>query len=402
MDSLLDPRLAETRVLFALAAAEFEQRAQWRASAATFRAIDEVLREAQQHPEVFLDEQMIRGDAVELSVRAAVADLAVRLNLSEVTVRNHGHVAGTLRERMPSVWAWFCEGEISTQNAREASSVVLELPAQAWSEFDARLLEAARTLAPARFRAKARAVREQVEPTSLPERRRAARERRLVYSELDRDGMSWLHAYLPTEQAALATAHVDGLAFELFREADETRTLNQLRADVLADLLAGASSSSKATFTVALTIPALSLLRHSTESALLEGVGPIDIDTARQLAGEVPSFTRLLTEPFSKRVLQLDTRQRRPSAALTRWLRQQHATCDFPGCGRRAVDCDLDHTDDWATGGPTSAENLTPRCRKHHTMKHQTMWKVEQPPGADRAVWTSPTGFVREADPPLF
>ena len=135
---------------------------------------------------------------------------------------------------------------------------------------------------------------------------------------------------------------------------------------------------------------------------MLEGVGPIDLDTARGLSSTSPSFTRLLTEPVTGAVLQLDPKQYRTSAAVKRWFTIQHATCDFPGCGRRAANCDLDHTVAYAAGGQTTVENLAPRCRKHHTMKHQTRWKVEQPSGAPRAIWTSPTAYRRVADPPPF
>jgi len=109
---LLDPVDADVRVEFGMAEAEIAQRAQWRASAEVLRAIDATLREAAQHPEVFVDAGMLRGDAIEFAVRAAAADLAVRLNLAEATVRNHGHIAGTLRQRLPLLWARFAEGEV--------------------------------------------------------------------------------------------------------------------------------------------------------------------------------------------------------------------------------------------------------------------------------------------------
>jgi hypothetical protein len=226
-------------------------------------------------------------------------------------------------------------------------------------------------------------------------------QRRLV-TEFDRDGMGWLSAYLPSDTIALASARVDATAFDLFRERDETRTMNQLRADVVSDLLLGGAGSSKPGVTLAVTIPVLSLLGHSDEPALLEGVGPIDLDTARRLAATAPSLTRLLTDPVTGAVLQMDPQQYRTSAAMKRWFSIQHATCDFPGCGRRAVNCDLDHTTAWAAGGKTTTRNLAPRCRLHHTMKHQTRWRVEQPPGDPRPVWTSPTGHQRGADPPPF
>ena len=123
MDTLFDPARAQTRVEFGMAEAEVAQRAQWRNSAAVFGAIDLTLREAAAHPEVFIDAAMLRGDAVEFAERAAAADLAVRLNIAESTVRAYGHIASILRERMPVVWAWFVEGEVSTQNARHCSAV---------------------------------------------------------------------------------------------------------------------------------------------------------------------------------------------------------------------------------------------------------------------------------------
>ncbi len=401
MDTLLDPRLAETRVLFGMAEAEVAQRAQWRSSALVFAAIDNVLREAVAHPEVFVDEQMLRGDAVELSTRAAVADLAVRLNLAESTVRSHGHIASTLRHRMPALWASFAEGEVSTQNAREAASVVLTLPDSSWQAFDSQLVDAARKLAPARFRAKAVALGERLHATPSEERHVVASQRRGVWHEVDSDGMAWLNAYLPAEKVALAMTALDAAAFEAFREPDETRTMSQLRADILADVLMG-DEASRPTVALALTIPAGSMLGHSTDPAILEGVGPIDLDTARALAVLAPSVTRLLTDPFTGAVLQMDPNQYRSSAAMKRWFSIRHATCDHPGCGRRAVNCDLDHMTARVEGGKTTAQNLAPRCRLHHTLKHQTKWKVEQPPGAPRAIYTTPTGYRREADPPPF
>ena len=406
---LLDPARAETRVEFGMAEAEVAQRTLWRASAEVFRAIDATLREAAAHPEVFIDQQMLRGDASELAVRAAAADLAVRLNLAETTIRNYGHLARTLRERLPHLWGWFTEGDISTANARVAADVVFDLPAEHWASFEAQILDAARVLAPARFKERATAIGEKLQADTVTERHQAARQQRTVSIETDRDGMGWLNAYLPVSDLARISATVDHIAFGLSTAPDETRTMAQLKADTLTDLITGTSagtapggSSPRVGVTVAVTIPVLSLLGQSTDPAVLEGVGPIDMDTARRLAAEAPSITRLLTDPISGRVLTMDAKQYRPSKALKRWLAITQVTCDFPGCGRRATNCDLDHTIAWADGGTTTAGNLTHRCRKHHRMKHETKWRIEKPPGTTRATWISPTGHHRETDPPPF
>ena len=426
---LLDPADADTRVEFGMAEAEIAQRTQWRASAEVFRAIDETLREAAEHPEVFIDAAMLRGDAVEFAVRAAAGDLAVRLSLTESTVRGHGMIARILRARLPLVWCCFAEGEMSTQNAREAASIVIELPAALWVQFETKIMAVAQC-APSKFRACARAAAEKLNAQTLEARHELANANRGVWCEADRDGMGWLHAHLSAEKLALVQATLDGLAFGLFTSTDFTdtndkRTMSQLRADVLSDLLTGSpdagmpctggvacagraggtgtcASRPSPRFTVALTIPALSLLGQGNEPAILEGMGPIDIGTARRICATVPSFTRLLTDPVSGSILDMDTKQYRVPAALKRWLALQQATCDFPGCARRAAHCDLDHTVAWADGGKTTAQNLSHRCRTHHTMKHQTKWRVDKPPESTRAVWTSPTGHSREADPPPF
>jgi hypothetical protein len=395
MEALLDPSLAETRVEFGMAEAEVAQRAQWRASASVFRAVDATLREAAAHPEVF-----IVSGSPEYAERAAVADLAVRLNLAEATVRAHAHVGQTLRARLPQLWAWFGDGEVSTQNAREAARLAAALPEGSWAAFDDAIVTPARRLAPARFKQRAQVVCERIHEVPLAERHQRAQSDRGVWVEPASDGMGWLHVFDSSDRLALAMARIDGIAFDLLTEPDESRTMAHLRADAAADLLIG-ELGTDVVVTVALTIPALSLLGAEGDSAVLEGAGPIDIETARTLCATAPSFTRVLTDPISSAMLDLDRRQYRPTAALKRWLAVRDVTCVFPGCGRAARACDLDHTVAWVDGGATRADNLAHLCRKHHVMKHESRWKVERPPGS-AMVWTSPTGHVRSSDPPPF
>ncbi len=345
---------------------------------------------------------LVRRDAVDLAVRSAAADLAVRLSVSENTVRNYGHRAATLRRRLPEVWAWFREGEVSTPNASEAATSVSELPEEVWAEFGQRILEPARTMAPARFRTFARTRSSACRPTPSRNGIAQPQERRAVSSELDRDGMAWLSFYLPAESVGRVMANLDDIAFSHYTEADEARTMAQLRADAAVDLLTGAGTPGKVGVTVAITVPVMTLLGQSTEPAVMEGVGPIDLETARALTAAAPSLTRLLTDPVTGEILTMDSKQYRPTAALRRWIALTQVTCDFPGCGRRAEHCDLDHAVAWADGGLTTASNLVYRCRKHHRMKHESKWRVEKPPGANVATWISPTGYVRDADPPPF
>ena len=401
MQHLLDPANADVRVEFGMAEAEVALHAQWRAAAATFRAIEKVMREAALHPALFAPAgRMSARDTLEYAQRAAAADLAVRLNMAEGTVRSQADIAAKLRTRLPGLWAAFGDGELSTQNAREAAALVSDLPEVHWAAFDLAIAEPAQQLSPPRFRVRARALRDKLLIQTAVERHERGLLERGVWSEHDRDGMGWMSARLSSEQIVLAEAHIDALAFELLKSDEESRTMQQLRADVVANLLTGRETGA-ARVAVALTVPVMTLLGETDDPAVLEGVGPIDLETARALCATAPSFTRLLTDPIRNTVLAMDSQQYRPSRALKRWLEHRDVTCRFPGCGRRAANCDLDHVTAWAEGGATTADNLAHLCRKHHTMKHSTRWRVEKPPGR-ASVWTSPTGFVRTSDPPPF
>ncbi|KTR86684.1 hypothetical protein NS220_18135, partial [Microbacterium testaceum] len=154
--------------------------------------------------------------------------------------------------------------------------------------------------------------------------------------------------------------------------------------------------------TVVVTIPALTLLGADDRPATLDGYGPIDLDTARRLAGEASSWVRLLTHPVSGAPLVLDRQTYRVPAALRRWLGVTSPTCVFPGCNRPAHDCDLDHLTAWADGGTTDADNLAPECRHHHRLRHGTRWTPTQAPSAGDLQWTSPLGGTYGTDPPPF
>ncbi|PTT16203.1 HNH endonuclease, partial [Microbacterium sp. HMWF026] len=153
---------------------------------------------------------------------------------------------------------------------------------------------------------------------------------------------------------------------------------------------------------IVVTVPALTLLGAGDEPALLDGYGPIDFDTARRLAGESATWTRLLTHPLTGVPLALDRTSYRVTAALRRWLGVTSPTCIFPGCGRAARACDIDHLTAWSDGGTTDADNLEPECRPHHRLRHETKWTPVRDPDSGDVRWRSPLGHETEVDPPPF
>ncbi len=400
----LDETRADDRVDVALARAEVAAWQVQRLEAERMAAVVTVIREARHSPHVYViprDEPTPRD--VAFAVEAAIADIAVRLSLSEGTVTALVRRGELLLERAPSVWNVFREGEISALNAACVADVLESLPVdpKADGRVAARALELA-ALVPTRFRERLRAFRDRVHPEAQRERHERARAARRVWLDHDVDGMAWLGVHLTSVDAETAWQRVDGIARRLATCDDESRTLDQLRADALADILTGRTDpATEPRVTVGVLVPVLTLLGEDDAPATLDGRIPIDAETARRLAARAPSFHRILTHPISSTVIDVDRTSYRPPADLARLLALRDVTCRHPGCGRPARGCDIDHTIDWATGGTTSVRNLAHLSRRHHTLKHRTRWKVEQTrEGIIR--WTSPTGFVKDADPPPF
>jgi len=385
-----------------MARAEVAMRSASAAHAEQLAAIDATLREARAYPEVFVGPVAHAHDseAIDFAERAAVADLAVRLGLAEQTVRAQAHEAEVLRARCPRAWAAFREGDVSAPNARVVAELVDTLPAEASAAFEETVLAGASMLAPARFRAVARNARERLAPEEATTRHERRVEERRVFVEADLDGMCWLTAYLPAETAYAAMTRINNAARSLAARSDETRTLAQLRADIAGGLLAGVLGGPSGGISVAVTVPVVTLLGHGEQPGFLDGYGPIDAATGRRLAGHAPSFTRPLTHPVTGVVLDVDRTSYRVPADLKKWLAVRDGGCIFPGCGRSTRDCDLDHTPAWQDGGTTSADNLAHLCRHHHRLQHHSSWEVRQTP--DGVEWTSPTGSIRNADPPPF
>jgi hypothetical protein len=69
--------------------------------------------------------------------------------------------------------------------------------------------------------------------------------------------------------------------------------------------------------------------------------------------------------------------------------------CSFPGCRRPPIACDAHHIRHWVDGGDTSLDNMCLLCGVHHTMIHNTPWRVRLNPADRRPEFVPP----RHLDP---
>ncbi|WP_460772563.1 HNH endonuclease [Microbacterium sp. GXF7504] len=194
--------------------------------------------------------------------------------------------------------------------------------------------------------------------------------------------------------------------------ASDPRTMDQLRADLFADMLLTTTPDADPTrdddgpgilgafrAKIQVVVSALTLLGTDDGPASLIGRAPIDPDTARTLTETTNSpLERLLTDPVTGIVHHVDTYQRPPR--MDRYLRGRDQRCRGFGCTMPAITSEVDHTHDWALGGKTETGNLAHLCQRHHSMKQFTPWKVRQL-GDGILEWTSPTGRTYIDEPPI-
>ena len=133
--------------------------------------------------------------------------------------------------------------------------------------------------------------------------------------------------------------------------------------------------------------------------AELEGYGPIDAATACRLAAIAPTWQRLFTDFTTGQALGMGRTVYRPPKALRRYLHCRDGTCRFPGCTRRAIVCEPDHTIEWQDGGTTDAGNLAMLCRKLHALKSIGAWSYRQLSPSGDLEWQSPLGRNYRTEP---
>ena len=443
----------------------------------------------------------------ELARRTVVAEIALETRQTEAAISQRVTEAQALVARAPQTLSAALDGKVGWRNAAKVADAVGDLDERTAARLDAGVAGPACRQNPTQFARTVRRVRERVHATPPEVRHQDAATKRFVSVAPSVDGMAYLTLFAP---APVIHATHDRLTqtARSTRATGDPRTLDQLRADVMAALLlddgtldlAGCSptpavqatessdpdltdgpgscdcgrcapsaqddkegtgeasvsepdapplSSScaeaaraqrvadavagprtdpdppdpstgdrsttqelwDARYSLAriarsirpkiyVTVPVLTLLGRIGEPGLLDGTVPIDADTAREMAGLATSFTRLLTHPHTGDVLAVGSEAYRPPADLTHYVTARDNGCRFPGCTRRALETDTDHTTAHAAGGTTDATNLAALCRRHHALKHQSTFTVTQSETGDGTLtWTTPTGRTHATSP---
>ncbi|WP_138418317.1 DUF222 domain-containing protein [Sinomonas gamaensis] len=220
----------------------------------------------------------------------AASEFAAALRISQRTAA--AAVAEAVALTTPA-WEPVLEGMTSGTLPRRRALAVLDaaapVPPDQLAQFAAAAVAIAAPPAPGiaptqgALRRRLRRLAEEHAGEALAVRKERAAAHRRVDLEPAQDGMCWLSAYLPLEAGAAIDTRLEALARSLQGPGEE-RTISQLRADALADLLTDARAN-------LLTVPSGSA---ATGTAGTAGAGPaggvrlelIVTVPARTLAGE--------------------------------------------------------------------------------------------------------------------
>ncbi|MCC3270452.1 HNH endonuclease [Arthrobacter gengyunqii] len=375
------------------------------------------------------------GLTFSLAAEEAAAILCLPTNTAKMLMSDAGRLCSTHMATLAGLEA----GTLSYGHVQTVLDQSQNVPEAELASFEKDLLAVAVAgQTSSQFRVKARRMRETTYPETINARHKTAFEQRRVCLAPDEDGMSWLSALLPAARAQLIYTQLTTAA-RGEQAAGDPRRVDELRADILADLLDGgerdgregadtvadaaaesrdrgasstqrgpvnagsesatSGSKARARTEILVLITAETLFGADEQPAELHGYGPISPETARRLARQAAHWTAVERHPGTDEILRVGRRRKVP-AGLQRWLRARDGTCRFPGCRTNAVISELDHTKPWSHGGTTDHDNLEHLCRRDHMFKTRGFWKARQhSPGIIE--WTSPGGRTYRTDPHL-
>jgi hypothetical protein len=265
-----------------------------------------------------------------------------------------------------------------------------------------------------------RAAAYRTDPTAVLARSaKAASERRVTIRPAP-DTMAYLTALLPVAQA-VATHAALTTAADTARAAGDERGKGQVMADELVVRLTGQRRAADVAVEVQLVMTDRALFAGDDVPAQLAGYGSVPATWARRLL-EMPGLDdradgdaarsrawvrRLYTDPTASELVAMDSARRTFDGGLRRFLlARDGGVCRTPWCD--APVRHLDHVEDHASGGPTSAANGQGLCVRCNHTKQLPGWSAAagavsgQRAGPHRVLTTTPTGHSYESlAPPL-
>src|SRR5680860_473205 len=331
---------------------------------------------------VFADRRRREGDRCldpkigNLEAEFAPDEIGAALNLSTKRVRDMIGQARRVRTSMPNVWAAWRAGDINQFTVWKIDTAALRLVRpESVTVLDEQVVDYATSHTTAQLQSWLNRFVARTEADEFAQRHTRALKDRYVSVGHDPDGVAWISGMT----SSMDGTHVDALLTKLARSlgADDSRTMDQRRADIFTDLLCGRQllvdgelrPGKGPSVSIGVVVPIDSLFGlGDTPGELMDRSTSIPPALARELAvQEGTLFYRLLTDPLGN-LLDVTEMGRFPSKHLKFALTVHDGQCSFPTCTAPTERCDIDHIIP-APHGPNEGANLRHLCRRHHRAK---------------------------------
>jgi hypothetical protein len=192
-------------------------------------------------------------------------------------------LAQELTGRLPAVQAALLAGSIDLPRARVIADATRTLDDGLARQVAEQILPLAGGLTTGELRPRLRRLVITVDPDAAAKRQEQAVRDRRVECYPDPDGTATLLGTgLPAERAKAAANRIDQLA-RAAKQSGDDRSMHQLRADTMLDLLDGTHAGREIDARIEVTVPLATLLELKDAPGDLAGYGPLVADIARHL-----------------------------------------------------------------------------------------------------------------------
>ncbi|MCP3998588.1 MAG: DUF222 domain-containing protein, partial [bacterium] len=184
-------------------------------------------------------------DDYQIGTEAASAEIRAALRLTRRATEVEHSFALELHERLPSVAAALQAGDIDVRRAKTIARHSEHLTTATAQEVVGQVIGEAPHLTTGQLAAKLRRLCIETDPDEAADRYRNATDKRRLVMDPTVDGTANLLGLdLPPDRVAAGMRRINTIAKQL-RGSAETRTMDQLRADILLDLIAGTQRGTK-------------------------------------------------------------------------------------------------------------------------------------------------------------